>query len=548
MRDSEIAAAVVARDPDGLAQAYDKYAARLYGFCRSLLREPAAAAGAVRDTFLIATARLDQLREPDRLRPWLYAVARHECHRRLEAGDAPAALGETTEPARLGADASDLAARAELRDLVRAAILELSPGDQEVVELSLRHDLYGPDLADVLGVPRDHAYTLAVRARGQLEEALGVLLATLASRDACPDLDLQRGDWDGTLSAEFRQQVSRHLEQCPACGERQRRELQPIMRNGFAPLAIIPAALRAQLLELASDASAGAEARRGAIVQRASQFGPRGFPAGAAAPAAASVAAPGAASVAAPGAAGTVRAVLERAGRRWPRARGRAAVLAGSAATAAVVAAIAVLVMVLPQATHQGRTELRSPGAAGTGGRRPAATGPSATGQPATRTRPDGSSSAAGSLAQQRASHPGRAGGGASGAAAGDAPGAAATGGTPVASPAPGPGLATSAPAPAASGPVTVSPGTVVLAGLLGSTATGTLTLSAGSTPVGHYTISVPSSLAGHLTVSPASGSIPAHGHQQVTVTLRGLLSVDTTITVNPGGHPVTVLLGLHVG
>ncbi|HEY2238960.1 MAG TPA: sigma-70 family RNA polymerase sigma factor [Streptosporangiaceae bacterium] len=523
MRDRDIVAAIVAGDSDGLAQAYDKYAARLFGFCRSRLREPDDAAAAVRDTFLIAASRLDQLGEPDRLRPWLYAVARHECQRRLRDGAAPAALGETTEPDGPGADADDLAARAQLRDLVRAAILGLSAGDQEVIELSLRHDLYGPDLADVLGVPREHAYTLAVRARGQLEESLGVLLVTLASRDACPDLDLLRDGWDGALTADFRQRAGSHIERCPACGERRRRELQPIMRLGFAPLAIIPAALRAELLELAADPSAAAE--RTAIVQRAGQFGAAGFPATAAA-------------AQAPGAAGTVRAVLDRAQQRWPRARGRTAVITGSAATAAVVGAIAVVVMVLPQATHQGRTVLRSPGTARTAGR-PTATVTPAASQPA-RTRPDASSSAAGSLTQQHASRPARpapAGHGAPGTAAGDAPGAAATSGS-----------TTSASGPATSAPptVTVTPGTLVLAGLLGS-ATGTVTLSAGSAPT-HYTVSIPSSLAGHLTASPASGSIPAHGHQRVTVTLKGLLSVDSTITVNPGGHPVTVLLGVHLG
>ncbi len=524
MRDRDIVAAIVAGDSDGLAQAYDKYAARLFGFCRSRLGEPADAAGAVRDTFLIAASQLDQLGDPDRLRPWLYAVARHECQRRLRGGDAPATLGDTTEPD--GPNADDLAARAQLLDLVRAAILGLSPGDQEVIELSLRHDLYGPDLADVLGVPRDHAYTLAARARGQLEESLGVLLVTLASRDACPDLDRLRDDWDGALTADFRKRAGSHIERCPACGERQRRELQPIMRLGFAPLAIIPAALRAELLELAADPSRAAQ--RAAIVQRAGQFGADGFPATAAA-------------AQAPGAAGRVRALLAGAGRRWPLARGRTAVITGSAATAAVIAAIAVLVMVLPQATYQGRTVLGSPGTARAAGRPTGTVTPAASQPP--RTRPDASSGAAGSLAQQHASRPARtapAGSGAPGAAAGDAPGAAAAGGG---STTPASGPATSAAAPT----VTVTPGTLVLAGLLGS-ATGTLTLSAGSAPVTHYTVSIPSSLAGHLTASPASGSIPAHGRQQVTVTLQGLLSVDSTITVDPGAHPVTVLLGVQLG
>ena len=46
MRDNEIVAAIVASDLDGLAEAYDKYAAGLYGYCRSLLREPADAGAA----------------------------------------------------------------------------------------------------------------------------------------------------------------------------------------------------------------------------------------------------------------------------------------------------------------------------------------------------------------------------------------------------------------------------------------------------------------------------------------------------------------------
>jgi RNA polymerase sigma factor (sigma-70 family) len=486
MRDSDIVAAIAARDPDGLAQVYDKYAARLFGFCRSLLREPAGAAGAVQDTFLIAASRLDQLPDHDRLRPWLYAVARYECHRRLRAGAAPATLDETTEPADESADASDLAARAELRDLVRAAILGLQPGDQEVIELSLRHDLHGADLADVLGVSRQHADARAVRARGQLENSLEP-------------------------------------------------ELRPVMLLGFAPLAIIPASLRAQLLQLAADPSAAAVAQRAAIVQRAGQFGAHGFPAATAAPHV-------------PGVAGAMHAAVDRAGRRWRPAHGHAAVITGSVATAAVVGAVAILVMVLPQATHQGRAVLGAPGTARAAGRPTAAARPAA--RKPTGTRPDASSSAAGSLAQQHASRPGRpspAGDGAPGAAAGaPSPGAAAAGAGGGTTPASGP--ATTGPAPTVNGPVTVSPGTLILAGLLGGSATGTLTLSAGSTPVTHYTISIPSSLLGHLTVSPASGSIPAHGRQRVTVTVTGLLSVDTTITVGPGGHPVTVLLGVHLG
>ncbi len=59
MRDSEVVAAIVASDPAGLAEAYDKYAAPLYTYCATMLREPADAADAVQDTFVIAAGTLN---------------------------------------------------------------------------------------------------------------------------------------------------------------------------------------------------------------------------------------------------------------------------------------------------------------------------------------------------------------------------------------------------------------------------------------------------------------------------------------------------------
>ena len=126
MEDPEVVAAIVAGDPAGLAEAYDRYAMPLYLYCRSLLREPADAADAVQDTVLVAAAKLRDLREPARLRSWLYAVARNECFRRLRAGNALSGLAEAAdlpETAEIGT-ATELD---ELRQLVRAAIDGLNP-------------------------------------------------------------------------------------------------------------------------------------------------------------------------------------------------------------------------------------------------------------------------------------------------------------------------------------------------------------------------------------------------------------------------------------
>jgi RNA polymerase sigma factor (sigma-70 family) len=81
--DREVAAAIAAGDPAGIAKAYDRYAAALYGYCHWVLRDTADAAGALQDTFVITVATLRDLPEPSKLRPFLYAVARSECRRRL---------------------------------------------------------------------------------------------------------------------------------------------------------------------------------------------------------------------------------------------------------------------------------------------------------------------------------------------------------------------------------------------------------------------------------------------------------------------------------
>src|SRR5882757_10104582 len=117
MLDREIVAAIVAGDPAGLATAYDRYAPGLYAYCQSLLTEPADAADAVQDTFIIASAKLSALRDQDRLRSWLYAVARNECHRRLRAGSQHAPIEEAPDVTDEAADVAAGVERADLRAL-----------------------------------------------------------------------------------------------------------------------------------------------------------------------------------------------------------------------------------------------------------------------------------------------------------------------------------------------------------------------------------------------------------------------------------------------
>jgi RNA polymerase sigma factor (sigma-70 family) len=278
MRDREIVAAIVAGDPAGLAAAYDSYAAALHAYCRSLLAEPADAADAVQDTFVIAAAKVGDLRDPDRLRPWLYAVARNECHRRLRGRARFAPLDEADDVSATQTDASQGAGEAELRELVGAALAGLNPSDREVIELNLRHEVEGRDLADALGVPLNQAHALASRARGQLERSLGALLVARTGREACAELAALLSGWDGTLTILLRKRVGRHIENCSICGERKRRALSPAALFSVLPLVGLPPGLRHQVLHLVSDNSHDAIRYRTHVVRRVGRFSPSGFP------------------------------------------------------------------------------------------------------------------------------------------------------------------------------------------------------------------------------------------------------------------------------
>jgi RNA polymerase sigma factor (sigma-70 family) len=276
--DRDIVAAIVAGDPAGLSAAYDSYAAGLFGYCRSLLGEPADAADAVQDTFVIAAAKIGGLRNPARLRSWLYAVARNECHGRLRARARLADLDEAGEMTDDVDGVVGFAQREELRSLMLDAIRGLNAGDREVIELNLRHDLEGSDLAGVLGVQVNQAHALASRARGQLERALGALLVARTGRRDCIELDAILDSWDGKLTVLWRKRVSRHIEDCDICSERKRDVLSPAMLLSVLPLAPLPAGLREHLMRLVSDDSPEAVGYRGRVVSRAGAFDPAGFP------------------------------------------------------------------------------------------------------------------------------------------------------------------------------------------------------------------------------------------------------------------------------
>jgi RNA polymerase sigma factor (sigma-70 family) len=253
--DASLARAAAAGDRIAFAEIYRRYADKLYDFCVGMLRDREAAADCVQDVFVTAATKLVQLREPDRLRSWLYAIARSEALARIRARKHEQLSEELPEMSSGEADLATMAARTELADLIKEASGGLSDRDQVVLELAYRQGLDGSELADALGVTARNANTLVERLRETIARSLGALLLcrrAKADPDRCPELAAILDGWDGTFTVLMRKRVARHIDGCAVCEDDRARMVSPAALLGASPLLIpAPAWLRGPTLDRA---------------------------------------------------------------------------------------------------------------------------------------------------------------------------------------------------------------------------------------------------------------------------------------------------------
>ena len=165
--DREVVAAITTGDPAGIAMAYDRYASALYGYSHWILHDSAAAAGALTDTFVIAAATLSNVSEPSTLRPWLFALARNECRRRIRPMSAVRA-GEADVAGQPADTTDELSEAADDATVVFRAVGPLADAGEDLSDATVQFRAVGPrpaageDLSDA---------TVQFRAVGPLADA-----------------------------------------------------------------------------------------------------------------------------------------------------------------------------------------------------------------------------------------------------------------------------------------------------------------------------------------------------------------------------------------
>ncbi len=157
------------------ARVYQELFPPLYGYVHFRVRDQGAAEDLTSQIFERALSRLASVREPDRIRAWLFAVARNAVTDYWRRRRIPAGLEAVETCQRLWVDSpEDEALR---RDEVRLLLEVLGERERDLIELKFVAGLTNPEIARIMGLSEANVAQILHRAVDKLrrrrdEEAL----------------------------------------------------------------------------------------------------------------------------------------------------------------------------------------------------------------------------------------------------------------------------------------------------------------------------------------------------------------------------------------
>jgi RNA polymerase sigma factor (sigma-70 family) len=213
-----------------LAELPESCPAQLFDYCSEILRDPASAADAVRDTLIAAETQIGKLRQPARLQAWLFSIARRQClsrlpHRRRASGTARTGAALAAAAAARTAQHPGPDAEAEARELetilVAAVALDgLGNRDRELLSLAYKHGLSDDDVGVTVGVTAARARRRLARASRRFGDSAAVAVVLRRRWTGCEALERIVGDGQPAfprLTPRLRRQLTSHISRCDTC-------------------------------------------------------------------------------------------------------------------------------------------------------------------------------------------------------------------------------------------------------------------------------------------------------------------------------------------
>ena len=181
--ETELARALVAGEPEAFERFVDHFRAKVFHYSWLMCGRPEDAEEVAQETLLKVFENLGQLREPERVRSWVFRIAKNVClMQRRKSVFAPAhelSLDELApaEEVADGAHPPDLdLLRSELRNVLDRVIADLPPAYRAVVLLRDIEELSTEETAQILDLSTDVVKTRLHRARLAMRQTLDCYL------------------------------------------------------------------------------------------------------------------------------------------------------------------------------------------------------------------------------------------------------------------------------------------------------------------------------------------------------------------------------------
>lgn len=218
--DHELVRRARAGDSTAVGVLYSRYFDCVYDFLLRTLRDPAAAEDAAQDTFIKVVQSLDGLASVKSFKSWLFTVARRTALNNLRASHATVSLTappdcddchlNVVDEDRF-ADPAAVAEAAALGSVVWAAAAGLDPGVYTVLDMHLRQGFDSPEIAQALGISRNHAAVKLNRVKTSMRRSVTALYMLETGRRHCIALDAElQAAGSGAFTPAVRKGIERH--------------------------------------------------------------------------------------------------------------------------------------------------------------------------------------------------------------------------------------------------------------------------------------------------------------------------------------------------
>ena len=242
--DARLVTAARSGDQEALDELVAQYLPLVYNIVGRALARHADVDDVVQETMLRVVRGLGGLRDPERFRSWLVAVAMNQVREHSGTHRDSARLEEIAEVADPGADFVDLTlvelGLSDQRREVALATRWLDPDDRHLLSLwwlvNAGHLTRG-ELVGALDLDPHHVTVRVARMKAQLDGARLVVRA-LITRPRCPGLAEGMSSWRGEESPLWRKRFARHIRECGYCARAQA-DLIPAERL-LAGLGLVP--------------------------------------------------------------------------------------------------------------------------------------------------------------------------------------------------------------------------------------------------------------------------------------------------------------------